>query len=527
MRAAFAAAGLLALATSAVAAQQRFYAAEDRILVGDGGTVRAIAAGPFNVYAAADFGILVFEIARSKWKLPLPLPAGMIATRPSALAVEPTGGTLWLGAESGDVYTTTPGFDRWDRVPAGFRGRVDAIVTGAASGSGAVYILAGGEWLRIEGGSLFAERVPVNALPAAAAERARRSPDDPRFGAARGTLGLDARNRRWQLTDVVAGREPGEFWVATDGGGIVRDDNRSSRTDWFRYGLAGTGAATVALLDGAIWIGGDGRDARSGVAFTNPDLGTWDQQFRDDGAPGGFVAEIVRFGNAIWFAADDGLFRLAARPEPGTRGRWSRFTNADGLGSNRVRSLRPAGGLLWVGTDGGLTSFDTAGAALRQPLFPGRRVSRTAARHDTLFIAADDGLFTFVTAGGRSGATEATPRPYGRSPALRGRVTDVVSDDAHTFVIVDGSLLDADGTGAPIRDVAIDRIRPLFRLALHGGQLWVAGAHGIARRDPATRAWQAFTVPEDVPASPVVDVLVDGDHVWAATPAGAIRLRWR
>jgi len=30
-----------------------------------------------------------------------------------------------------------------------------------------------------------------------------------------------------------------------------------------------------------------------------------------------------------------------------------------------------------------------------------------------------------------------------------------------------------------------------------------------------------------VPASPVVDVLVDGDHVWAATPAGAIRLRWR
>jgi hypothetical protein len=95
------------------------------------------------------------------------------------------------------------------------------------------------------------------------------------------------------------------------------------------------------------------------------------------------------------------------------------------------------------------------------------------------------------------------------------------------FVISAEGVIDVDGTGAPIRDAVLDRIGPPYRLALADGRLWVAGPAGIAHRDPSTRAWQAFSVPEDVPAGPVVDVVPDGEWVWAATMAGAARLRWR
>jgi ligand-binding sensor domain-containing protein len=523
LRTAIAAAGLLAFTQTHAPAQQRFYSPAERTLVGDGGIVHAVAVGPFDVYGATDFGIVVHDAVRERWKTPLPLPIEMLATRPSALAFDPAAGVLWLGTAAGDIFSTSPGFDRWDRV-AGARGRVDAIVAWPQDGS--VYILAGGEWLRIPGGTFFADRVPVNALPPAVEAEATRLPDDPWFRAARGTIGLDPRNRRWDLTDVAGGRQPGEFWIATDGGGIIRFDTRSVRQAWLRYGLAGTGAGSIAMLDGTVWVGTDGRDVRGGVAWTDPDLATWGQQFRDDGAPAGFVAEIVTFAGAVWFAAQDGLFRLEGVPEPGGRGDWSRSTSADGLASDRVRSLAVARGSLWAGTDRGLTAFDTTGRAIRSPLFTGQRVSRMATRADTLFVATDRGLQSLVV-GSPAAAATARPSPAGRSPALRGRVVDVVADDSLMFAITADGIIDVSGEETPVRDAVLDRVGPPFRLALRDGHLWVAGPRGIARRDPQSHIWQAFTVPEDVHAGPVVDVLPVGDFVWAATPAGAVRLRWR
>jgi ligand-binding sensor domain-containing protein len=524
LRAAFAVAGLLTLAQSPIVAQQRFWTPEERILVGDGGLVRAVAAGPFDVYGAADFGIVVYDAARNRWKTPLPLPIEMIATRPSALAFDPVGGTLWLGTESGDLFSTAPGFQRWDRASGGLRGRVESIVAWPQDGS--VYVFAGGEWVRLPVGSFFPERVPVNALPAGVQAQATRLPDDPWFRAASGTLGLDPRNRRWQLTDVAQGREPGEFWISTDGGGIIRYDTHSGRQDWLRYGLAGPGAGSIAVLDGTVWIGGDGRSVRGGVAWTDRDIATWGQQLREEGAPARFVAEIVSFADATWFGAEDGLFRLSGTPDAWRRGDWTRFTSADGLASDRVRSLAVFAGLLWAGTDLGLTPFGTDGEAVRQPLFAGVRVTRMAVRADTLFIATDAGLQRLV-AGNAAAAASAQPVAARRSPRVRGSLADVVADDSLMFVISADGVVDVDGTGAPIRDAVLDRVGSPFRLVLANGRLWVAGPGGIAHRDPATRAWQAFTVPEDVPAGPVVDVVADGEWVWATTMAGAVRLRWQ
>jgi hypothetical protein len=95
------------------------------------------------------------------------------------------------------------------------------------------------------------------------------------------------------------------------------------------------------------------------------------------------------------------------------------------------------------------------------------------------------------------------------------------------FAIAGGTVYAADTSSPPVRDPMLSRIGEPYRLSAAEGYLWVAGPGGIAYRDPSSGAWTAFTAPVDLPAGPVVDVLPVGDDVWAATPAGAIRLRWR
>ncbi len=504
-------------------AQRHFWQPDERVLVSDGGIITGIAAGTREVYAAAPFGVLIWDIVFKRWKPPVPLPIEMIATRPAAVAYDAAGGAIWLGTDAGDLYTSVPGFGRWDRAPVNGRGAIDAIVPWPREG--VIYVHAGGEWQRLQSTSLIAEPVSPASVPAPVLSAAQPTPNDPFFRAAQGTLGLDPRLRRWTMTDVATGPEPGEYWIATAGGGVLHYDRRMDRRDWLRYGLAGAGAASVAFVAGRLWFGSDGRGVRRGVAVADPELGEWQQFDSGDGAPSGFVAEIVPAFGVLWFAASDGLYRLdtSRRPDATGGAAWTRFTGREGLPTDAARCLLPAQGHLWIGTDRGLAVLDSTGRP-SPALFAGQRVARLAARHDSLFLATDRGLW--VLAPGQPPGT--APAAYSTNPALRGRVNDVAVSDSATFAIVEGDLYRADGppSGA-LRDAALDRIGPALRLAQQGETLWVAGPRGIARRDAQSGRWEAYTVPDDITAGPVVDVLPVGDDVWAATPAGAVRLHWR
>jgi hypothetical protein len=139
-----------------------------------------------------------------------------------------------------------------------------------------------------------------------------------------------------------------------------------------------------------------------------------------------------------------------------------------------------------------------------------------------LFIASDEGLWVLPLAGIGEG-----PIGFSESATLRRRVQDLILTDSAGVAIIEGQIYTLDGPALPLRDGALERIGPAFRLAMEDARLWVAGPRGIAHRDPVTGAWEAFMVPSDIPWGPVVDVLPEGDDVWAATPAAAVRLRWR
>jgi hypothetical protein len=504
------------LASNPVAAQRRVWQTDERFLVSDGGLLGAVAVSTRNVYAAAPGAILVYDILQSRWATPMPLPVQIAPLRVSALAWDPASGALWLGTENGDLVTVVPGFGQWDHAPAVLRGAVEAIV--AFPRDGGVYVRSGGEWQRVRSGSLMAE--PVGAVPPTVAAGAEAMPADPYFRAASGTLGIDPERRRWPLTDVAAGANPGEYWVATGGGGLLHFDSRLDRREWLRYGLAGRGAAAMARFGATIWFGGDGRGARTGVASASTDLSSWRQYDASEGAPRGFVAEIVSFGDRLWFASSDGLYRLDAAAGRDT---WSRLTARDGLASESVRSLLVAGDFLWAGTDRGLSAFDANGKPEVGPLLPGRRVSRMVLRADTMIVGNDDGLWSLSI----SAAAAQTPLRRAAG-AVRGRVLDLALLEDTLWVITDGGLYRVAGSSpGPLRDAALQRIGEPYRLAVAEGRLWVAGRRGIAHRDPVNGTWEAFTVPADIPPGPVVDVLAVGDDVWAATPGGAVRLRWR
>jgi ligand-binding sensor domain-containing protein len=120
--------------------------------------------------------------------------------------------------------------------------------------------------------------------------------------------------------------------------------------------------------------------------------------------------------------------------------------------------------------------------------------------------------------------------PPGADPAdvTGGRILDLTTGTATWFLTRAGVYrLGQDGVRGPLRDANLERIGPLVRLAGGGRGLWVAGQGGIARLDPQSGIWESFTVPADLPSGPVLDVLSAGDDVWVATPAGAVRLRWR
>lgn len=471
-------------------AQGPLWLSGDRVHVGEAGTLYALALGPREVFAASAAGVLLWDFTQHRWNLPIPpigdYPAGQ---RVVAMAHDRAGGELFLATATGDHYRFTPAFDRWERV---FGAEADAL-----------------------------PRDVRRALERRAGDPVVR---DPVLDAVRGSLGLEPGLRRWPLTDAIAGERAGEYWIATRGGGLLHFDSRGLMRDWIPWGLIARGTAALAFDGARIWFGGDGRSPRNGVAAADPALGRFLHfDAAEDGAPAGFVAEILASGDAVWFASSDGVYRFDAGRGEGRRA-WSRLTTREGLPSYEATSLAASGAVVWAGTRRGLTAI--AGDEIAGSLFAGRPVHRLAERRDTVWVATADGLWILPAAS--TAPLTAEPAPgTAQHAALRGAVEDVVAGDEGVYAFAGGQLYRWSGGAwsTALRDAALERIGPVMRLAYTDGRVWVTGTRGVAWSRGPGAGWRTLDVPRDIPIGPVLDVLVIGEHVWVATPEGATRLR--
>lgn len=523
------------VAASAARAQSgRLWRPDERILITSFHELGAVTADLRRVFAASPEGIEVYDYAARRWEPPITLEDGFPpGERPSALLYDRFLDALWMGTEIGNVYLYRMHSGRWESVGPVPGGPVLRIVSDVSSGE--VFIATPAGWMRLGRGSLFPEPVPPGAVPDRLGDL---SPEaelrrlDPFFEAIRGTLTLDERLRRWPITDVEPADRPARFWVATRGGNLVYYDSRRMSVDWLAYGVLTRGVGALGSDGGQIWFGGDGRGVRRGVTVAGAGLQKWKHYEPEyDGAPAGHVWDILAATSAVWFAASDGLYRLDR-----AAGRWQRLTEREGLPAREALALAPGPGGVWVGTRNGLTFVTDGGEVERNALFPARRILGLLSSRDTLWIATELGLWILPDAsaarqpdaGGRGGIAP-VPAPGSQArPGLRGEVRDVRPLGDALFVITADALHRLDGTGwaGPLRD-GVAGLGQLHALAAADGQLWVAGDGGVARYDQESGVWTRYLQPADIPEGPVWDVLPAGDDVWLATPAGALRLRWR
>jgi ligand-binding sensor domain-containing protein len=523
------------VAGAPAAAQQRAWQPGDRVLIGDLGDLRAVAVAPRHVYAAGPAGIVVYDLTRDRWAPPLPYTEGMpLGEQPTALAYDRLSDALWLGTAAGVLYTYTLGFDRWERLGAIAGGSIAFL----AASPDAVYGAGADGWFRLPRGAFIAEPIPGTDVPPdvraqAGAQTGAR--DDPWLAAARGTLGLDPRLRRWPLTDAAAGETPGEYWIATGGGGLVRYDSRSATAEWLPIGLPAGGVGAVSSNGQRVWFGGTGR-GRGGVAAASTDLTRWWRFPAGEGAPGSHVVDVVVREGDVWFAAEDGLYRLDTRTlerDATTAHAWHRTTSADGLPDDRVTSIAATVDGAWVTTMRGLAFVDDAGAVTAVAPGQAHSMARAVLANDSLWVATEIGLLLLtdaaaaVRAGTQTTRLRASPGAEAQ-PALRGPVLDVaVADDAVHALTPDGLFRFESGVWQGPERAALARIGRPHRLASDGEGLWITGERGVAHLAAGQGVVIDYLVPADIPAGPVLDVRPAGEHIWIATPAGALRLRRR
>jgi hypothetical protein len=238
-----------------------------------------------------------------------------------------------------------------------------------------------------------------------------------------------------------------------------------------------------------------------------------------------------------------------------------RFDESSGLPDRRVLSLVTHGDRTYVGTALGVAEFDAGRYA--RTLGPGLFASAVAVRHDTLYIGTVDGTLAEIPLGVRSsrGARPTlhdAPAPlhrfvdaggglyamaedalYSLDERTRG-LRRVVGADPGRLTDRDVSALALDSSGrlwVGYFDRGLDILARGDRATMHvendnvfcvnrivhgvpGGLTAVATANGLVLFDSSGRPQQVLGRAEGLIANHVTDLVVNGDAMTIATPAG-------
>jgi ligand-binding sensor domain-containing protein len=502
----------LILSATDVAAQARLWRADDRVLISRFLDVGGLALDSRRVYAATANGLEVYDFVARRWEAPVTIEDGYpTGEGPTALAYDRSAGGLWMATRAGSLYSYTLSFGRWERRAT--LGALTNEIVLADDEPGNLFLGGPQGWRRNRAGSFFEDpltpaQIPESVRRAIATSGSRLVQSDPYFAAARSTVARDAHMRQWPVTAIASAEMRGYYWLGTAGGNLALFDGRALGTDWLAFGLTTTGVGALAVRGDTLWFGGDGGDERSGVTRADRSLQTWrSYEGAVTGAPRGLVYDIHADveGARVWVGASDGLYVMA-------QGNWQRL---DGIPGPPVYSVTPGSRGVWIGTHSGLAHIVPDEAEKRG--FNGIPVYRAVEHAGVLWAATERGLWRVDGA--------ALEDPGTREPLLAGRVVDVTPAFGVVFALAEDAVyrIEANGMQTELREPA-QRLGRLYALAVSGDRLFVGGNGGLATYDESTRGWTYYSVPSDIPAGPVRDVIVAGDFIWLATPAGALRL---
>ena len=509
---------------------------EDHVLIGDYGEVAAVAASPRMVFAAAPGGLAIRDVLADRWLPPLTDADGYPGTRITGLAADPELDAVWILA-LGEVLYYRPAIDQLIRTA--IAGRVDRIFFDRLDPGGGAYIGYADQWVQLSTGG-FAAPIEYDRLPPAGQRifpptietLMEEMPSLQSFG---GLLTRDDALRSWRLTSGARIPQRSDVWLGTMGGGLYLADPVFNRARPVAYGLFERGAASLALAADGVWIGALGLSLRGtgGIAATTSDLQQWSWlRGPADGSMAGLrVHDIAIRDGTVWVATDRGVAQRGI--VAGADGRGSEWRWLIGRQTGRAFALAASSRGIWVGTDQGVMGLGPAaggpdaGTVSGEPvgMIPSPPVRALALVGDTLWVGTDAGLR-------RLRIGDPAPRLFdfaNVAPSWINRaIVAFARSDSILAVATDErvALIDVRrGTLALLPgEPDLARLGRLFALAIDGRTVWVGGDRGamsIARTSGLVRS---VSRPGTL-ADPVLDIVLEPEFAWLATPAGVVRVR--
>lgn len=492
------------------------FQAEDRVVLGDFSSVRAVAAAFDRVYVVYPSAVAIWQPLRRRWEVPHAAPTPDALARIQLAIIDPLDQSLWLAGDDGLVHFE-PMQGRWERVAS--PGRVTALGVDAASPGDGVWLRAGGAWYRLP-------RIgaPVPAPPPATLRQAPSVEDAYRDLPALRTMGpaltLGPGLAPGRITAAAPNPDGSGWFIGTDRAGLLMVDRIGMRAQQLTLGLPGELVGAVVAVPGGVWVATDD-DPRGGPAalsFVPEDLaGT--TVHRGDPALGlglSAIRRIVPGDRVLWLGADRGVARFSI--DAGTLEWWN---ETRGLRDQRVVALQPWDDGVLVGTLRGVMHIDRIGeVSLPAPNLVDPVYALFAWR-DTVWIGTARGVAQWT----RGSAAATTPAQWRGQPDARSAVygIGVIGD---TLVVMTGDLLvrrdPLSGEwipGLPLRG-SLGSLRALHATP-YGA--WVGGDRGAAFVTAEGAPLQTLMVGRELPDA-VTAITASDRFLWIGTLRGLVRL---
>lgn len=481
------------------------------------------------VYAGTSGGIERYSHIENRWYTPLTSSDGLPHREVTVVAFDPSRGELWCGTRGGlAVYHTDLKNWRVYRSADGLPGdQIEEIVVGS-SGEYAdyMYVRASGSWARIRKGIDLIERIPAGSVPRQGEGKRCGPLDHSVFGSEHYPFLSPSTDpdRHLETFPITALAEDawGSLWLGTWGGNIRSVSLVTHVWKEYSFGLASRSVSALERGDGCIWFGGGDIASPGGITRMADDMNEWEYH-EGKHTPllrGALVRDLEATRDRLWVATNLGLAGLDLET-----GDWRRWRRRDGLPDDRVLCISSSGGRLWVGTELGLAVLDLDSLSLEPvvELGPSHRVNDIASGAGRVWIATDEGFFSIEA--NDSSRTAIAP--------VRGVAAEVLG-----IACIGHDVYLATMSGLYSYDAENDRLsrdphpgpvtgRRLLCIAGDERNLWVGTDLGVDRFDRELERWVSYGASNfELLAVPVTRILLDGDHVWFASPEGATRFFW-
>jgi ligand-binding sensor domain-containing protein len=502
------------LATAApLAAQSRQWTERERVIVSDFRNVRALAASEARVYVASETGLGMYDRRFQRWEPPVTMAEGYPREPVFAALADPADDALWLGTALG-VVRFRPIFRQFEvfLVPGGVR---DFLYDRDDPFRG-IYLRTTGGWEFLSRGAFSPSREP---LPPASRRAGSLGVEalmsrEPVVEAMRAAVLMDERMRTFNYTAAAVVPGTDEYYLGTNGGGVVRFDALIQRFEPLPFGLLSPGAGAVLAVPGGVWVGTDGRTPRAGLTFVAEDLQryAYEEGPRGTAFGGHSVRALMARGGEVWAATDRGVVRVVPNGET------SRLTTVNGLPDNETFALAQGPSGAWIGTAAGLAFLPRDGDDVHVATGVPVPVLALAAARDTVWVGLTAGLGLAVP-----GGDILIPPGWDSTPELREAIV-AITRVADTLVVATVNHVlwqPPEGRWRVVQSVG-PQVGAIYTLAPDEGGVWVGGRNGLVRFGFVASDLRVFRVPGDVPGL-VRGIASDRHYLWVATDAGLVR----